>query len=57
MDYSLSFACYDEQTEVLTKEGFIPIIPPVMLKSGVARGMGYFEQTDKKFDLILIPDG
>ncbi|MDD5145289.1 MAG: serine--tRNA ligase [Candidatus Pacebacteria bacterium] len=34
--------------ENLIKEGFIPIIPPVMLKPEMAWGMGYLEQTNSE---------
>ncbi len=57
----IQFALINLVFEILTKEGFIPIIPPVMLKSEMARGMGYLEQTDKeeayyfpKDDLYLV---
>ncbi|MBL7141942.1 serine--tRNA ligase [Patescibacteria group bacterium] len=33
--------------ESLIKKGFIPIIPPVMLKKEMAQGTGYFEATDE----------
>lgn len=32
--------------DFLIKKGFIPIIPPVMMKSAMMKGMGYLEQTD-----------
>ncbi|KPJ73296.1 hypothetical protein AMJ48_01850 [Parcubacteria bacterium DG_74_1] len=38
----------------LTEEGFVPIIPSVMLKSEVTRGMGYLEQADKE-DAYYLP--
>jgi len=44
----LEFALVDLVFKTLIKEGFVPIIPPVMLKKDVARGMGYFEQVDEK---------
>ncbi|MFC1789618.1 serine--tRNA ligase [Patescibacteria group bacterium] len=44
----LEFALVNLAMEVLTKENFIPVIPPVMLKEEMARGMGYLEQTDKE---------
>jgi len=44
----LEFALIDLAFKTLMKEGFVPIIPPVMLKKDVARGMGYFEQVDEK---------
>ena len=40
---------------VLTKEGFIPIIPPVMIKAKMAKGMGYLEQLGKK-EAYYLPD-
>ncbi len=47
--------------DTLVKEGFIPIIPPVMIKSGMAIAMGYLQQTDDaeayylpKDDLYLV---
>jgi len=40
----------------LVKEGFVPIIPPVMLKSETARGMGYLEQADEKEAYYLPKD-
>jgi seryl-tRNA synthetase len=44
----LEFALVHLAFETLMKEGFIPVIPPVMLKPEMARGMGYLEQTDKE---------
>jgi len=44
----LEFALVNFAFETLTKEGFRPVVPPVMLKSEMARGMGYLEQTDKE---------
>ena len=44
----IEFALVNLAFELLTKEKFIPIIPPVMLKSEMARGMGYLEQSDKE---------
>lgn len=42
----LEFALVNFAFDVLTKEGFVPVLPPVMLKSEMARGMGYLEQAD-----------
>ncbi len=42
----LEFAIVDFVLETLLKENFIPVIPPVMLKSEMAKGTGYFEATD-----------
>jgi len=41
----LEFALINFAYEILVKEGFIPIIPPVMLKPEMARGTGYLEAT------------
>jgi seryl-tRNA synthetase len=50
----LEFAIIQLVFETLAKEGFIPVIPPVMLKPEMARGMGYLEQTDKE-EAYFIP--
>ena len=42
----LEFALVSLTFDVLAKNGFIPIVPPIMLKSEMARGMGYLEQAD-----------
>ena len=42
--------------DVLIKEGFIPIIPPVMIKSEMAKGMGYLEQLGKEEAYYLPKD-
>lgn len=42
--------------DVLTKEKFVPVIPPVMLKTEMARGTGYFETTDEKEAYFLPED-
>lgn len=44
----LEFALINLVFETLTKEGFIPVVPPVILKSEMARGMGYLEQMDRE---------
>jgi seryl-tRNA synthetase len=44
----LEFALVNLAFEILSKEGFVPVVPPVMLKPEMARGMGYLEQTDKE---------
>jgi len=57
----LEFALINLSFDILIKQEFIPIIPPVMIKSAMAMGMGYLEQTDKedayhlpKDDLYLV---
>ena len=42
----LEFALINLTFDTLTKQGFIPIVPPVMKKPEMARGMGYPEQFD-----------
>ncbi|MFC1663939.1 serine--tRNA ligase [Patescibacteria group bacterium] len=42
----LEFAIICFAFEKLIKKGFIPVVPPVMLKSEMAKGMGYLEQAD-----------
>jgi seryl-tRNA synthetase len=42
----LEFALVKFAFDTLTKEGFIPVLPPVMLKAEIAKGTGYFEAED-----------
>ncbi|TSC96719.1 MAG: seryl-tRNA synthetase [Parcubacteria group bacterium Athens0714_26] len=41
----LEFALIDLAIKTLTKEGFTPIIPPVMINEKSMKGMGYMEKT------------
>jgi seryl-tRNA synthetase len=50
----LEFALIDLALEILTKKGFIPVVPPVMIKPEMAWGMGYLEQYDKE-EAYFIP--
>lgn len=52
----IEFALINFAFDTLTKEKFIPVIPPVMLKSEMARGMGYLEQSDKEEAYYLPQD-
>lgn len=52
----LEFALIKFAMDTAMKEGFIPVIPPVMLKEKMARGTGYFEATDKKEAYYLPED-
>lgn len=52
----LEFALINLAFDTLVRQGFIPIIPPVMLKSKMARGMGYLEQADKEDAYYLSKD-
>ncbi|MBT9151489.1 MAG: Serine--tRNA ligase [candidate division WS2 bacterium] len=44
----LEFALINLAFDVLAKQGFMPIIPPVMLKSEMMEGMGYIEIKSEK---------
>jgi len=42
----LEFALINFTFDTLLKEGFIPVIPPVIMRAEMMRGMGYLEQTN-----------
>ena len=42
--------------DTLVKKGFVPILPPVMIKAKMALGMGYLEQTDDEEAYYLPKD-
>jgi len=44
----LEFALINFAFDVLVKKGFIPVIPPVIIKPEMAWAMGYLEQTNKE---------
>jgi len=52
----LEFALINFAFEKLVKKGFVPVIPPVMLKGEMARGMGYLEQINKDEAYFLEKD-
>ena len=52
IEFSLIKLAFDK----VIKEGFIPILPPVMLKEEMARGTGYFEAADKEEAYYLSKD-
>jgi len=52
----LEFALVKLVMDAVQKEGFIPVIPPVMVKDQMARGTGYFEATDEKEAYFLSED-
>ena len=52
----LEFALVKLVMDTVVKEGFIPVIPPVLLKDEMARGTGYFEATDEKEAYYLAED-
>ena len=56
----LEFALIQLAFNTLVKEGFCPVIPPVMIKTGMMKGMGYMERGGEeiyqlpKDDLVLV---
>ena len=52
----LEFALIRLVFDLLLKKGFIPVIPPIMMKPEMARGMGYLEQTDDEEAYYLQKD-
>ena len=57
----LEFALRELAFEILVKEGFIPVLPPVFLKKEVMKGLGYMEKGGdedmyifEKDDLVLV---
>ncbi|MDI6603157.1 MAG: serine--tRNA ligase [Patescibacteria group bacterium] len=53
----LEFALINLAFDNLLKRGFIPVIPPVMMKAKMMKGMGYIEQTDREEAYYLPKDG
>jgi len=52
----LKFALVKLVMDIVVKKGFVPVIPPVMLKEEMARGTGYFEAGDKDEAYFLQQD-
>jgi len=52
----MEFALVKLVMDTVQKEGFVPVIPPVMVKDQIARGTGYFEATDEKEAYYLAED-
>jgi len=44
----LEFALINLALDVVRKEGFVPVIPPVMVKEEIASGTGFLEGTDRQ---------
>ena len=51
----MEFALVKLAFDLLTKKGFLPVLPPVMLKKEMAKGTGYFEAADKE-EAYFIPE-
>lgn len=52
----LEFALVQLALETLVKEGFIPVVPPVMVKDYMMRGMGYLEHGEEDETYCLKED-
>jgi len=52
----MEFALIRLAFDVLVEKGFIPVIPPVMIKSEMAMGMGFIQQTDDEEAYYLPKD-
>lgn len=55
----LEFALINLAFDILGKEGFVPVVPPVMIRPSMMRGMGYLERGEdiyfiKKDNLYLV---
>ncbi len=53
----LEFALVQFALETLIKEGFIPVVPPVLIKKEVMRGLGYMENGGDEDMFQLSNDG
>ncbi len=53
----LEFALVQFALEILIKEGFIPVIPPIMVKDQMMKGMGYLEHGGENQAYHLDKDG
>jgi seryl-tRNA synthetase len=53
----LEFALRELAFEVLIKEGFIPVLPPVMIKTEVMKGLGYMENGGDEDMYVFEKDG
>ena len=53
----LEFALVRLAFDTLVKEGFIPVVPPVMIKNEMMQGMGYLEHGGEENMYLLEKDG
>lgn len=53
----LELAIVNFALEALAKEGFTPVIPPVLIKKSMMRGMGYLEHGGEEDMYVLDKDG
>lgn len=53
----LEFALVQFALEVLGKEGFLPVVPPVLIKKEAMKAMGYLEQGGEENMYVLDKDG
>ena len=52
----MEFSIVKMVMDLLQKKGFVPVLPPVMLKEEMAKGTGYFEASDKEEAYFLPQD-
>ncbi|HEY4476129.1 MAG: serine--tRNA ligase [Candidatus Wildermuthbacteria bacterium RIFCSPLOWO2_02_FULL_47_9c] len=52
----LEFALVRLALDTVAKEGFIPIIPPALIKEGVAEGLGYWDDEEGRENYYVIHD-
>ena len=52
----MEFALLKLAFDLLIKKGFLPVLPPVMLKEEMAKGTGYFEAADKEEAYFISED-
>ena len=52
----LEFGLINLTLDVLTNQGFIPVVPPIMIKSKMAKGMGHLEQLGEEEAYFLPKD-
>jgi len=53
----LEFALVQYALETLMKEGFVPVVPPVLLKTEVMAGLGYMENGGDEDMFHIVKDG
>jgi seryl-tRNA synthetase len=52
----IEFALINFAFEFLIKKGFMPVLPPILMKADKMKGMGYLEQTDAEESYHFLKD-
>ncbi|OGZ34376.1 MAG: serine--tRNA ligase [Candidatus Portnoybacteria bacterium RBG_19FT_COMBO_36_7] len=52
----LEFSLFKFAMDFLTREGFVPVIPPVMIKSSAMAAMGYIDTEDDRQERYFFPE-